>query len=132
MEKETKGVELKKRPDTLFGKTIRKKTGLGSIYITINELNGKPVEVFVSTGKCGQSIMAKAESVGRLVSLGLRRGIEVEAFIRQLKGIAGDHPLADGHELILSIPDAVARVLENLYGKKTDQTSVDNLEIKES
>lgn len=124
--------ELRERPITLKGKTIKKKTGLGTIYITVNELNGKPVEVFVSTGKCGQSIMAKAEIVGRLVSLGLRRGIEVEAFIRQLKGIAGDHPLAQGHDVILSIPDAVGKVLEDLYGEKRNSVPLDELGAKES
>lgn len=108
------------RPETLTGKTVKLQTGLGNVYITVNELEGKPIEVFVSLGKCGQSTMAKAEAVGRLCSLALRRGIEVEAIIKQIKGIAGDHPVPRGKSLILSIPDAVGQVLEELYGKHHD------------
>ena len=109
---------MKDRPEELQGKTVKRQTGLGNVYITVNELEGRPIEVFVSTGKCGQSVMAKAEVIGRLCSLALRRGVEVEAIIKQLKGISGDHPMAHGTGIILSIPDAVGQVLEELYAKR--------------
>ena len=60
--------------------------------------------------------MAKAESIGRLVSLALRSGIPVSDIVRQIKGIGGEHPIFHGHGgMLLSIPDAVARVLEERY-----------------
>lgn len=111
----------KERPETLEGKTVKIPTGLGNVYITINELDGVPFEVFVSTGKCGQSVMAKAESVGRLASLALRAGIPIQAISRQLKGIAGDKPFPYKDGVVLSIPDAVGRVLENIYGTSTKE-----------
>jgi ribonucleoside-diphosphate reductase alpha chain len=106
------------RPEQLSGFTIKIKTGLGNVYITVNEQEGKPIEIFAIVGKSGQSLMAKTEAIGRLISLNLQNNVPVEEIVKQLKGIAGGSPLADKDGLILSIPDAIARVLENEYVKK--------------
>ena len=58
---------------------------------------------------------AKTEAIGRLVSLALRSGISVEDIIDQLKGIGGDHLIYEKDVLILSIPDAISKVLERAY-----------------
>jgi ribonucleoside-diphosphate reductase alpha chain len=113
---------MKQRPETLFGTTVKTQTGVGNVYVTVNYLGGKPFEVFVSTGKCGQSTMAKAEAVGRLVSLALRNDIGVEEIIKQLSGIAGSHPLAHGDGIVLSIPDAVAKVLVMLERRECSES----------
>jgi ribonucleoside-diphosphate reductase alpha chain len=39
----------------------------------------------------------------------------VEHIIEQLKGIGGEHPIFQKDGLVLSIPDAIARVLEKRY-----------------
>jgi len=117
-----KSSQVKDRPDVVYGFTQKVKTGLGTLYLTINEMDGKPFEVFATIGKSGRSITAKAEAIGRLVSLALRSGVEVEEIVRQLKGIGGEHPIFQKTELLLSIPDAVAWVLEQRYlqtGKKS-------------
>jgi ribonucleoside-diphosphate reductase alpha chain len=106
------------RPERLNGFTIKMKTGLGNIYITVNEQEGRPVEIFAIVGKSGQSLMAKTEAIGRLISLNLQNGVPVAEIIKQLKGIAGGSPLADKGGLILSIPDAIAKILESEYVKK--------------
>ena len=69
------------------------KTGLGKLYVTINELNGKPFEVFATIGKSGKSTMAKTEAIGRLISLALRSGIDVKRIVKQLEGIGGEYPI---------------------------------------
>ncbi|WP_459889704.1 vitamin B12-dependent ribonucleotide reductase [Desulfothermus okinawensis] len=115
-EKESK---VRQRPDVVYGFTQKVKTGLGTLYLTVNEVDGKPFEVFATIGKSGRSITAKAEAIGRLVSLALRSGVEVEEIVRQLKGIGGEHPVFQKKGLLLSIPDAVAWVLENQYMKKS-------------
>lgn len=106
---------VRKRPDIVYGFTQKVDTGLGALYLTINEVDGKPFEVFATIGKSGKSITAKAEAIGRLVSLALRSGIEVRDIVEQLKGIGGDHPKFQKKILLQSIPDAVAWVLENRY-----------------
>ncbi len=112
--------KVRQRPDVLYGFTQKVQTGLGTLYLTVNEVDGKPFEVFATIGKSGRSITAKAEAIGRLVSLALRSGIEVEEIVRQLKGIGGEHPVFQKKGLLLSIPDAVAWVLESHYLKKSD------------
>lgn len=117
--KETRSL-VKKRPDSISGFTRKVRTGLGTLYLTVNELNGRPFEVFATIGKSGRSITAKAEAIGRLVSLALRSGVEVADIVAQIKGIGGEHPVFRDKGLLLSIPDAIAWVLENKYmdGKK--------------
>jgi ribonucleoside-diphosphate reductase alpha chain len=104
-----------KRPDVVYGFTQKVRTGLGELYLTVNEVDGKPFEVFATIGRSGRSITAKAEAIGRLVSLALRSGVHVGEIIKQLKGIGGEHPVFQEKGLLLSIPDAVAWVLENRY-----------------
>lgn len=108
------------RPDILEGFTAKMPTGYGNLYVTVTEHEGKPFEVFATIGKSGKSTTAKTEAIGRLVSLGLRSGVHVEHIIEQLKGIGGEHPVFQKDGLVLSIPDAIGRVLEKRYmnGKK--------------
>jgi len=112
---------VKERPETLDGFTTRIKTGLGQLYVTVSEYDGQPFEVFATIGKSGHSTTAKTEAIGRLASLALRSGVRVEKIVKQLKGICGEHPVFQEGGLVLSIPDAISRVLENRYLK--DQTS---------
>jgi ribonucleoside-diphosphate reductase alpha chain len=116
-EKDSEAVSVKERPDTLEGFTTRIMTGLGALYVTVTEDEGKPFEVFATIGKSGRSATAKTEAIGRLVSLALRSGVHVSKIIEQLKGIGGEHPVFQKDGLILSVPDAISRVLEARYGK---------------
>jgi len=106
---------VKERPETLDGFTTRMKTGYGHLYVTVTEYDGKPFEVFATIGKSGRSTTAKTEAIGRLASLALRSGIKVNEIVDQLKGIGGEHPVFQNGGLVLSIPDAIARVLERRY-----------------
>ena len=109
--------KVRHRPDLIYGFTQKVATGLGIMYVTVNEVDGDPFEVFVTIGKSGHSVTAKAEAIGRLVSLTLRSGIDVREVVGQLKGIGGEHPIFQKKGLLLSIPDAIAWVLENRYLK---------------
>ncbi len=106
------------RPETLEGFTTKMVTGLGNLYVTVTELNGKPFEVFATIGKSGRSTTAKTEAIGRLVSLAFRSGVDAQTVVDQLKGIGGEHPVFQKDGLVLSIPDAISRVLENRYLKE--------------
>ena len=109
--------KVKDRPETLKGLTTKVVTGLGSLYLTVNELDGKPFEAFAIIGKSGRSTTAKTEAIGRLVSLALRSGVHVDEIVEQLKGIGGEHPVPQKDGLVLSIPDAIGCVLEKRYPK---------------
>ena len=106
---------VRKRPDIVQGFTQKVQTGLGDMYLTVNEVDGQPFEVFATIGKSGRSITAKAEAIGRLVSLALRSGVAVRDIVSQIKGIGGEHPVFREKGLLLSIPDAIAWVLEKRY-----------------
>jgi len=108
---------IRERPETVEGFTTKTKTGLGNLYVNVTEYEGRPFEVFAIIGKSGKSTTAKTEAIGRLVSLALRSGIRVEDIVEQLKGIGGEHPVFQKDGLVLSIPDAIAKVLENRYLK---------------
>ncbi|MFC1884555.1 vitamin B12-dependent ribonucleotide reductase [Thermodesulfobacteriota bacterium] len=108
---------VKERPETLDGFTTKMTTGMGNLYVTVTEYDGRPFEVFATIGKSGRSTTAKTEAIGRLVSLALRSGVQVEHIVEQLKGIGGEHPVFQKDGLVLSIPDAISRVLENRYLK---------------
>jgi len=103
------------RPETLNGYTTKMVTGMGNLYVTVTEYDGRPFEVFATIGKSGRSTAAKAEAIGRLVSLALRSGVKVGHIVDQLKGIGGEHPVFQKDGLVLSIPDAISRVLERRY-----------------
>lgn len=106
---------VRERPETLDGFTSKIQTGMGTLYVTVTEYEGRPFEVFATIGKSGRSTTAKTEAIGRLVSLALRSGVKVEKIVDQLKGIGGEHPVFQKDGLVLSIPDAISRVLEKRY-----------------
>ncbi len=110
--------DVRDRPETLEGFTTKVLTGMGNLYVTVTEYDGKPFEVFATIGKSGKSTTAKTEAIGRLVSLALRSGVPVENIVEQLKGICGEHPVFSKEGLILSIPDAISRVLDKRYLKE--------------
>lgn len=120
--------EVRNRPDLIYGFTQKVHTGHGLMYVTVNEMDGKPFEVFATIGKSGRSTTAKAEAIGRLVSLALRSGIEVKRIVQQIKGIGGEiqvfQPGKQGQ--VQSIPDGIAWVLDNRYLKAKKSVHEEN------
>lgn len=108
------------RPDIIHGYTYRMKTAYGKLYVTINDdENGQPFEIFSHLGKAGGFFAAKAEAICRMISLALRSGIDPQEIINQLKGIRGPTPTwGDDGTMILSLPDAIAKVLEKHIQKE--------------
>lgn len=113
-------VELRTRPDILFGASYRVKTPVGTAFITINtDENGAPFEMFINVGKAGSDITADAEAIGRLISLAFRipspyspRAV-AEQLVLQLRGIGGGESLGFGNGRIRSLADAAAKVIED-------------------
>jgi ribonucleoside-diphosphate reductase alpha chain len=125
--KEEGKIVPKDRPTTLQGITDKIKTGYGNLYVTINTLDGKPFEVFAQIGKSGYSTMADTEAICRLISLALRSGIPVKKIIEQLFGIGGASQVFQEGGLIMSIPDAIAKVLKKHFG--TDHNANHDIDL---
>jgi len=109
--------QVLERPEILEGFTSKIRTGMGQLYVTVTEMDGRPFEVFATIGKSGKSTTAKTEAIGRLISLALRSGVDVSEIVNQVKGIGGEHAVFQKGGRVLSIPDAIGRVLEKRYLK---------------
>ena len=118
----------KPRPRFLKGYTYSIETPLGKAFVTVNE-NGsnQPFEVFVNTAKAGSETAAHSEAIGRLISYLLRISSPVEPRKRlknimdQLGGIGGGRSLGFGKNRIRSLPDGIAKALdEYLFIRRQD------------
>ncbi|THF76603.1 adenosylcobalamin-dependent ribonucleoside-diphosphate reductase [Cohnella fermenti] len=107
--------QYKKRPKVLRGATYKFNTPFGMAYITVNDLEGTPGEIFLNVGKAGSDVFAMAEALGRVCSLFLRygdHGNKVQLLVKHLKGIGGSGAVGFGPNRVESIADAVAKALE--------------------
>jgi len=87
----------------------------GTVRLWVSEVAGQPYEVYVVLGKAGSDLTAFAEGIGRMVSIALRSGIPVEILIEQLRGIGGSRSVGFGQQRVLSVPDAIAKLLQQHY-----------------
>jgi ribonucleoside-diphosphate reductase alpha chain len=114
---EVSGEPLMQRPDVLAGLTYRIRTRMGTMFVTINESAGEPVEVFCRLGKGGSHAEADSEMAGRLISAALRlrgpvpRLDRLEILADQLEGIGGGDPYGFGPSRVKSIADGIAKAL---------------------
>lgn len=129
----------RERPDCVWGMTQKLITGCGNIYVTINEDEKGPVELFTAIGKAGGCASSQAEAISRLISLALRAGIEMESIIKQLQGVRCPNPQWSNGELILSCADAISRAMKNYLSKRRSvesknilSPSSDKVEIKKA
>ena len=106
----------RKRAKVTSGFTERVTTGCGYIYVTVNSDEHGICEVFSHLGKTGGCAAAQLESTCRLISLGLRSGIDVASLVKQLKGIRCPSIAWENGKSILSCADAIAGVLERHAG----------------
>ncbi len=150
----TKGIEEKyyvkptKRPVELEGKTIKKKTGCGSLFVTINhDKKGDPKEVFNTMGKAGGCVSSQSEAIGRLISYSLKLGADPKDIIDQLIDTRCDKPyipyqLAPPSQRNLSCSDAIAKAFADylkidlngskIITKEDSKIDEENLEEKSS
>ncbi len=112
--------KIRPRPKLSHGVTVQKESPLGSVFVTVNnDDDQEPLEVFVTAGKAGSDVTSMAEALGRLMSLTLRVASpltpkeRLQQIISQLKGIGGARAMGFGKDRVRSLPDAVAKALED-------------------
>lgn len=105
-------IAARKRPEIMQGMTYKLRTAYGHLYVTVNEDDSGPFEVFASLGKAGGFFNAQTEAITRMISLALRSNVAAEEVISQLKGIRGPDVSFSGGETVYSLPDAIGKLLE--------------------
>ena len=110
-------VEPRQRPEITKGITEKVRVGCGNLYITVNYDDNGICEVFTNVGKAG-GCPSQSEATARLISIGLRGGMDVENIIEQLKGIRCHSTLrqkSTNEDIkVLSCPDAIARTIQKV------------------
>lgn len=101
------------RPEDLYGFTRVSQTGDGKLYTTINYDEFGVREVVTNIGRSGGTLFSLSEAIGRLISLGLQYNVPTEEISRSLIGIRGANPYGFGANQVLSIPDAIGKVLKD-------------------
>ena len=126
------GISPRPRPEFTAGITRRIKSGCGNLYVTINEDNSGPMEIFTQMGKAGGCAASQAEAISRLVSLALRSHVKPEAIIKELKGISCHRVVWQGGSRILSCADAIGKTIEwHMEQKEKQQTGDDPKPVEE-
>lgn len=110
------------RPDVVRGATQKIETGYGKLYVTVNEDEEGPFEVFAQIGRGGGYTASFTEAVARLISLCLRSGVVADEIIDQLEGIRSPRLAWDHREKVYSVPDGLAKALKRHLSGYTQQT----------
>jgi ribonucleoside-diphosphate reductase alpha chain len=99
---------------------VRKITPLGNLYLTLNTADDEPFELFAQIGKAGSDVAAFTEGLARLVSLALRCGIDPRVIADELGGIGGNRSVGFGPNRVKSVPDAIARFMDEYLSGDID------------
>lgn len=109
----------RKRPAVVSGVTVKKVTARGELYVTINHdgdgEDRRPIEIFLTLGKAGTADQAYLEALARSITLGLRSGVPIKEHYKHLRGIGSIDVMGIGPNRVLSVPDAIAQVIAEIY-----------------
>ena len=117
----------RERPQVTKGITEKVQTGCGKLYVTINEDEHGPCEIFARMGKAGGCAASQIDAQARLISMALRSNVDPHSIVKQLKGMRCPSPslLPQNGGKILSCSDALAKVLEhyleNFYNNENEE-----------
>lgn len=106
-------VEKTHRPKLLKSITEEVRTGCGHLYIIMGyNHEGLLIEIFINLGKAGGCSHCQLEALSRSISLGLKYGVPMDAFKKQLLGLSCPKSVSFPKEdRVLSCADGVAKVL---------------------
>jgi len=109
-------VAKKERPKILTSITERVKTGCGFLYVTIGHEDGTPIEIFAALGKAGGCSHCQNEALSRSISLGLKYGVPVMEYVKELTGNACPSVnMWPEDERVLSCADGLGKVLKRFH-----------------
>jgi len=118
------------RPKELSGKTYICQSGCCRLYVTVNLLDNKPIEVFIRTVGIG-GCDANSSAIGRAISTGLQSGVPYQKFVRQFGKVncvsAIKNPASEG----VSCADVVGRCID-LAAKNQSITTLQDWSISKT
>ena len=122
------GVDLhpRERAKLTRGTTEKYKIGCGNLYVTVNSDEEGICEVFTALGRAG-GCPSQSEATSRLISLGLRSGIDISEVTEQLKGIRCLSSIKNPDVKVLSCPDAIGRAIERYLAVQGIHMGTDEL-----
>jgi len=116
------------RPELTKGVTRRIMTGCGNLYVTINEDEHGPVEIFSQMGKAGGCAASQSEAISRMVSLALRSHVSPDEIANELRGISCHRLAWQSGVRILSCADAMGKALEwHIKKKDNAENELENI-----
>jgi ribonucleoside-diphosphate reductase alpha chain len=119
----------RERPKVIEGTTQEITTPYGDVFITINNDDLGPFEVFAQIGKAGGYTQSFTEALGRMISLSLRNGARPEDVIEQLDDIRSPKIAWDQGSKIHSVPDAIAEAMRrHVDGGQVGQRPLDDFD----
>lgn len=117
------------RPVAAPGYTIQRRSHCGKLFVTVTTMEGTPFEVFIRFGKAGGCGSAMADGIARLVSHGLRSGLEAKDAVKALSGISCHNgPKTCLNEVAL----AIRLVMEHLETGKDINSLIEDEDFTEA
>jgi len=118
------------RPKELAGRTYLCQSGCCRLYVTVNLMEGNPMEVFIRTVGSG-GCDANNSALGRAISTGLQNGVPYGKFVKQFAKVncisAIKNPSSEGH----SCADVVGRCIE-LSAKNQSIATLNDWDIRKT
>ena len=121
------GLRPRERQKVTSGTTTKEKIGCGNLYITVNSDEQGICEVFTALGRAG-GCPSQSEATSRLISLGLRSGIDIREIVEQLRGIRCLSSIKREGVNVLSCPDAIGRAIR----KYLEANGIDIIEMEDT
>lgn len=70
--------------------TIRIRTPDGTLFVMVNEKDGKPESIFLQIGKAGAAVGAWANALAGILTLAIEKGATLDELINTLANITSD------------------------------------------
>ncbi len=112
------------RPKALKGESVRMETGCGHLYVTVNKLDGKVIEIFASLGKCGGCSKGFLESLTKSITVGLRSGVDLKRYYKILNGVQCNNSTYTEGIKVSSCSDAIAFIIKGYIENETEQITM--------
>lgn len=126
-------IAQRKKQNIYYGRTICHATKFGDMRITVNYDEHGPFEVLILIGKAGSELLATVEGYGRAASIllqstsdGQTRLALLKRLVKQWKGIGGGESHGFGRNRFISLPDCIARCVDQVVFGASDEEDGDD------
>jgi ribonucleoside-diphosphate reductase alpha chain len=113
----------RRRPEVTRGTTTKIQTGCGNLYVTINEDESGPCELFSQLGKTGGCIASQTEAISRLISLALKFGVPIKNVREQLRNIRCPQPSWSNGSTVYSCADGIGLAIDGYVKEREERKS---------